>query len=233
MPLAEPDGPGVGTGYTIPTGNLFNEAEDTDNKTLPEIFAMGFRNPFRITVDPISGQVLMGDYGPDAERDEPEPRPAGRGRVQHRHARLLWLAVLHPRQRPLQRLRLRHRHLRAEVQLRGAGQQLAQQHGPDQPAAGQAGGRCGWATPRPTPRNPGPRHAAAPRPAARATSSTRTSTPTRSSRRTTTSQWFIGEWNSGWIKTATLNADSTAVTNVADDAVDGHVPARPRDGVRA
>ena len=58
------------------TGNLFPEAADTQNKTLPEIFAMGFRNPFRITVDPMSGKVLMGDYGPDAG-DEPEPRPAG------------------------------------------------------------------------------------------------------------------------------------------------------------
>src|SRR4051794_20167825 len=46
MPLANPTAqPGVGTGYTIPTGNLFNEAQDTTNKTLPEIFAMGFRNP--------------------------------------------------------------------------------------------------------------------------------------------------------------------------------------------
>src|SRR6201999_2369880 len=35
MPLANPTGPGVGAGYTIPAGNLFNEAEDTQNKTLP------------------------------------------------------------------------------------------------------------------------------------------------------------------------------------------------------
>ena len=28
-------------------------------------------------------------------------------------------------------------------------------------------------------------------------------------------QWFIGEWNNGWIKTATLNSDESAVTNVA------------------
>ena len=27
---------------------------------------MGFRNPFRFTVDPETGWVLMGDYGPDA-----------------------------------------------------------------------------------------------------------------------------------------------------------------------
>ena len=77
VPLANPTAPGVGTGYTIPTGNLFNEAEDTQNKTLPEIFAMGFRNPFRITVDPNSGKVLMGDYGPDAGATNPNRGPQG------------------------------------------------------------------------------------------------------------------------------------------------------------
>ena len=50
-------------GYTIPTGNLF--APGTA-QTRAEIFAMGFRNPFRFTVDPETGWVLMGDYGPDA-----------------------------------------------------------------------------------------------------------------------------------------------------------------------
>ena len=55
MPLANPTGAGRRHGYTIPTGNLFNEADDTTNKTLPEIYAMGFRNPFRITVDPNTG----------------------------------------------------------------------------------------------------------------------------------------------------------------------------------
>ena len=44
--------PGVGTTYTIPAGNLFDESQDTTNKTRPEIFGMGFRNPFRFTVDP-------------------------------------------------------------------------------------------------------------------------------------------------------------------------------------
>src|SRR4029079_12668281 len=77
VPLADPTAPGVGTGYTIPTGNLFDEAQDTQNKTLPEIFAMGFRNPFRITVDPNSGQVLMGDYGPDASATNPSRGPQG------------------------------------------------------------------------------------------------------------------------------------------------------------
>src|SRR6478609_3123796 len=72
MPLANPTGaPGVGTTYTIPANNLFDEAADTTNKTRPEIFAMGLRNPFRFTVDPETGWVLMGDYGPDASTTNP------------------------------------------------------------------------------------------------------------------------------------------------------------------
>jgi cytochrome c len=77
VPLPNPTGPGVGTGYTIPTGNLFPEAQDTTNKTLPEIFAMGFRNPFRITIDPKTGDVLMGDYGPDAGTTNANRGPQG------------------------------------------------------------------------------------------------------------------------------------------------------------
>ena len=38
---------------------------------------MGFRNPFRITVDPNTGQVLMGDYGPDASATNPNRGPQG------------------------------------------------------------------------------------------------------------------------------------------------------------
>jgi cytochrome c len=55
--------PGIGTTYTIPAGNLFPTGTA---QTRPEIFAMGFRNPFRFTVDSQTGWVLMGDYGPDA-----------------------------------------------------------------------------------------------------------------------------------------------------------------------
>jgi len=48
--------------YSIPSGNLF--AAGTA-KTRPEIYAMGFRNPFRMSVDKPSGIVYLGDYGPD------------------------------------------------------------------------------------------------------------------------------------------------------------------------
>src|ERR671914_473259 len=51
-------------GYTVPTGNLFAAGTAL---TRPEIFAMGFRNPFRFTVDSETGWLLMGDYGPDSQ----------------------------------------------------------------------------------------------------------------------------------------------------------------------
>src|SRR3954462_3360755 len=69
--------PGVGTTYTIPNGNLFPESEDTDNKTRPEIYGMGFRNPFRFTVDPATGWVLGADYGPDASTTNATRGPQG------------------------------------------------------------------------------------------------------------------------------------------------------------
>ncbi|WSZ04454.1 carbohydrate-binding protein [Streptomyces sp. NBC_00872] len=55
--------PTAAGGYTVPTGNLF--APGTAN-TRPEIYAMGFRNPFRMSVDKATGIVYLGDYGPDA-----------------------------------------------------------------------------------------------------------------------------------------------------------------------
>jgi glucose/arabinose dehydrogenase/type 1 glutamine amidotransferase len=60
--------------YTIPAGNLF--APGTE-KTRPEIYAMGFRNPFRINVDQKTGIVYVGDYGPDAGAASPTRGPAG------------------------------------------------------------------------------------------------------------------------------------------------------------
>lgn len=67
-----------GNGYTIPEGNLFDEAADTNDKTLPEIYAMGFRNPFRFAVDQETGWVSMADYSPDNGTDAPATRgPAG------------------------------------------------------------------------------------------------------------------------------------------------------------
>ncbi|MGW6057754.1 ThuA domain-containing protein [Streptomyces sp. NPDC055189] len=61
-------------GYTIPKGNLF--AKGTA-KTRPEIYAMGFRNPFRFTVDPKTGFVHASDYGPDRGAPETNRGPEG------------------------------------------------------------------------------------------------------------------------------------------------------------
>ncbi|WP_097973199.1 PQQ-dependent sugar dehydrogenase [Streptomyces sp. gb14] len=61
-------------GYTVPAGNLF--APGTAN-TRPEIYAMGFRNPFRMSVDKKSGAVYIGDYGPDAGTTDPNRGPSG------------------------------------------------------------------------------------------------------------------------------------------------------------
>ncbi|MGW0825831.1 PQQ-dependent sugar dehydrogenase [Streptomyces sp. NPDC002845] len=60
--------------YSIPDGNLF--APGTD-KTRPEIYAMGFRNPFRFSVDQETGILYVGDYGPDAGAASPTRGPAG------------------------------------------------------------------------------------------------------------------------------------------------------------
>jgi len=57
-----PDG-----GYSIPKGNLFSRA----SKGRPEIFVMGCRNPWRMTVDQQTGFVYWGEVGPDANNDGP------------------------------------------------------------------------------------------------------------------------------------------------------------------
>jgi cytochrome c len=52
--------------YTIPEGNLFPKGTP---KTRPEIYTMGHRNPYRISVDKHTGYVYWGDVGPDAGTD--------------------------------------------------------------------------------------------------------------------------------------------------------------------
>ncbi|WP_061295416.1 ThuA domain-containing protein [Herbidospora cretacea] len=60
--------------YTIPSGNMF--AQGTAN-TRPEIYAMGFRNPFRFAVNKENGWISMADYGPDAGSANSSRGPAG------------------------------------------------------------------------------------------------------------------------------------------------------------
>ncbi len=52
--------------YTIPEGNLF--PQNTAN-TRPEIYAMGCRNPYRMSVDPHTSIPYWGEVGPDAGTD--------------------------------------------------------------------------------------------------------------------------------------------------------------------
>ncbi|GIJ26209.1 hypothetical protein Vqi01_13710 [Micromonospora qiuiae] len=60
--------------YTIPAGNLFPPGTE---KTRPEIYAMGFRNPFRIGIDLATDVLYVADYGPDANSANPNRGPEG------------------------------------------------------------------------------------------------------------------------------------------------------------
>lgn len=57
--------------WEIPPGNLFPPG--TPN-TKPEIFVMGNRNPYRISVDSRTGTLYWGEVGPDAEFDSLDTR---------------------------------------------------------------------------------------------------------------------------------------------------------------
>jgi cytochrome c len=52
--------------YTIPEGNLFPKGTP---KTRPEIYVMGDRNPWRVSIDSKTGYVYWGEVGPDAAVD--------------------------------------------------------------------------------------------------------------------------------------------------------------------
>jgi cytochrome c len=76
-------------GYTIPAGNLkdsvnlpsFNPrwkgSEDDLAKVRPEIFVMGLRHPFKISVDPATGWLYWGEPGPNANNDAATQGPRG------------------------------------------------------------------------------------------------------------------------------------------------------------
>lgn len=53
--------------YTTPDGNLFPKGTP---KTKPEIYVMGNRNPYRISVDQKTGFLYWGEVGPDANADD-------------------------------------------------------------------------------------------------------------------------------------------------------------------
>ena len=76
-PMAIPDGatqPAVGVGHDVhdpgadaPNGpNLFNGTEGDGNQAKPEIYAMGLRNPSRLSIDPETDIPYTAWVGPDA-----------------------------------------------------------------------------------------------------------------------------------------------------------------------
>ena len=64
--------------YTIPAGNLFPEGTEG---TRPEIYVMGNRNPYRISVDKRTGYLYWGEVGPDAGEDSTGRGPKGHDEV--------------------------------------------------------------------------------------------------------------------------------------------------------
>lgn len=64
--------------YSIPEGNLFPKGTPL---TKPEIYSMGHRNPFRISVDKKTGFVYWGEVGPDANDADSLRGPAGQDEV--------------------------------------------------------------------------------------------------------------------------------------------------------
>jgi cytochrome c len=60
--------------YEIPEGNLFPKGTD---KTKPEIYVMGCRNPYRISVDKRTGFLYWGEVGPDAGENSEKYGPRG------------------------------------------------------------------------------------------------------------------------------------------------------------
>ncbi|RYD88900.1 MAG: hypothetical protein EOP50_18335, partial [Sphingobacteriales bacterium] len=60
--------------YSTPDDNLFPKGTA---KTRPEIYVMGNRNPYRISVDQKTGFLYWGEVGPDADKDSELRGPRG------------------------------------------------------------------------------------------------------------------------------------------------------------
>ena len=127
----QPDGT-----YTIPPGNLFPPG--TPN-TRPEIYAMGLRNPWRVSIDSKTGWVYWGDVGPDASQDTAN---GPRGYDEHNQARgpgILRLAVFRRREPRVSGLRLHEGSAAREERSEEADQHVREQHRSARTAAGAAG----------------------------------------------------------------------------------------------
>jgi glucose/arabinose dehydrogenase len=60
--------------YSIPEGNLFPAGTA---KTRPEIYIMGNRNPYTLSVDPVRRWIVWGDVGPDNVNMDGQPMNSG------------------------------------------------------------------------------------------------------------------------------------------------------------
>ena len=60
--------------YSIPEGNLF-PSDGSGGR--PEIYVMGNRNPFRLSIDSETGWLYWGEVGPDARNSETDRGPLG------------------------------------------------------------------------------------------------------------------------------------------------------------
>ncbi|GMQ80704.1 MAG: hypothetical protein BMS9Abin05_0132 [Rhodothermia bacterium] len=64
--------------YVVPGGNLFPSDGSVGR---PEIYIMGNRNPFRISIDSRTGFLYWGEVGPDATESDPERGPKGHDEI--------------------------------------------------------------------------------------------------------------------------------------------------------
>ena len=186
-----------------------------DNRTLPEIFAMGFRNPFRITIDPNSGKVLLGDYGPDAGATDPNRGP--QGSVEYNivtPGNYGWPYCVRDNV-PYNDYNFATSASGPKFNCAAPVNTSPNNTGltnlpPAQPAAMWMGYT------ETDPRNPGLGAGGAPTGGPRYKFDPNLDSDTKFPAYYD-KHWFIGHWNTpdSWIKTATLNANSTAVTNVA------------------
>ena len=147
-----PDTPD-GTGYTIPEGNLFPEAEDTGaTRPCPRStrWASATRSASRSTRRPArsASPTTRPTTTPTPRR--PVVRPASPSGTTSQ-PRQLRLAAVHGQQRavPGRRLHDQPGHGRRLLRLRRPGQRLAAQHRPDRAAAGPRRRTCGTATSAP------------------------------------------------------------------------------------
>ena len=107
---------GIGTTYELPTAespngpNLFDGTEGNGDQAKPEIYAMGLRNPSRLSIDPETDIPYTAWVGPDAGGPSRDAGPLDvRERRADRAGRQLRLAVLHGQPAGLPRPRRRRR----------------------------------------------------------------------------------------------------------------------------